>query len=83
MKFDFSRQIFEKPSNVRFDKTPSSGSRVVLCGQTIYGRTDRQNITKLIITFRNFANLPKMLYFIPYFLLGLMCDANATLWAHK
>jgi len=31
-------------------------------------RTDRQSdTTKLIVTFRNFANGSKMVYFIPYF----------------
>jgi hypothetical protein len=38
---------------------PSSGSRVVPCGQTD-GRTDgRTDMTKLVIGFRNFANAPK------------------------
>ena len=40
------------------------------------GQTD---MTKLIVTSRNFANEPKIVYFIPYFLLGVMCDANAAL----
>jgi hypothetical protein len=47
----FSRQIFKKYSNIKFHENPSSGSRVVPCGQT-----DR---TKLIVAFRNFANAPK------------------------
>ena len=48
-------------------------------------RTDRQSdMKKLIVTFRNFTNAPKMVYFIPYFLVDLMfCDANAALWAGK
>jgi len=29
-----SRQIFEKYSNMKFRKNPSSGSRVVPCGRT-------------------------------------------------
>jgi len=33
MKLEFSRQVFEKYSNIRFHKNPSSGSRVVPCGQ--------------------------------------------------
>ena len=37
---------------MKFCENPSSGSRVVPCGR-IYRRTD---ITKLIVTFRNFAN---------------------------
>ena len=34
MKIEFSRQIFEKSSNVKFHENPSSESRVVLRGQT-------------------------------------------------
>jgi len=37
MKLEFSRQIFEKYSNIRFHENPSEGSRVIPCG-----RTDRQ-----------------------------------------
>jgi hypothetical protein len=37
MKLEFSRQIFEKSWNIKFDKNPSSGSRVAPCG-----RKDRQ-----------------------------------------
>jgi len=33
-KLEFSRQIFEKYSNIKFQEYPSGGSRVVLCGQT-------------------------------------------------
>jgi len=46
---------FYKYSNAKFNENPSSGSRVVQCGQTD-GRTD---VTELIVTFRNFANAPK------------------------
>ena len=51
MKLGFSRQIFERRSNIKFHQNRCSGSRVVLCGQT-----DR---TKPIVAFRNFANAPK------------------------
>jgi hypothetical protein len=34
MKLEFSRQIFEKSSNIKFHEDPSSGSRDVPCGQT-------------------------------------------------
>ena len=34
MKLEFSRQIFEKYSNITFHVNPSSESRVVPCGQT-------------------------------------------------
>jgi len=43
MKHEYSRQIFEKSSNIKFNENPSSGNRVVP-----YGRTD---MTKLIIAF--------------------------------
>jgi len=33
MKLEFYRQIFEKHSNIRFQENPSSGSRVLPCGQ--------------------------------------------------
>ena len=52
MKLKFSRQIFEKHSNIKLHGNLSSGSRVVSCG-----RTDRQtDMTKLIVAFRDFAN---------------------------
>jgi len=51
MKFEFSRQNFEKSSNIKFRENPSSGSRVVLCKRT--------DITKLIDAFRSFANAPE------------------------
>jgi hypothetical protein len=41
MKLEFSRQIFEESSNVKFHQNPSIGSRFVVCGQT-NGRTDGQ-----------------------------------------
>jgi hypothetical protein len=34
MKLEFSRQIFGKTLNMKFHQNPSSGSRVVPCGQT-------------------------------------------------
>jgi len=50
MKIEFSRQIFEKYSNVKYYKNPSSGSRVVKCG-----KTDRHNDGNSRFFFRNFA----------------------------
>jgi len=41
MKLEFSRQIFEKYSNIKFSEHPSSGSRVVSCSRTD-GRTGRR-----------------------------------------
>ena len=46
IKLEFSRQIFEKYSNIKSHENPSSWSRVVPCGQT--------GMTKLIIDIRNF-----------------------------
>jgi len=37
---EFSQQIFEKYSNIKFHENPSSGRRVVPCGRTD-GQTDR------------------------------------------
>ena len=55
MTLEFSRNIFEKYSNTKFHENPYSGSRVVPCGQT-----ERQKgVTKLIVSFRNFAKEPK------------------------
>ena len=34
MKLEFSGRIFEKSWNIQFNENPSSGSRVILCGQT-------------------------------------------------
>jgi hypothetical protein len=33
-RLEFSRQIFEKYSHIKFHENPSSGSRVVPCGRT-------------------------------------------------
>jgi len=41
MKLELSAQFFEKYINTKFHENPSSGSRVVLCGQ-MEGRTDGQ-----------------------------------------
>jgi hypothetical protein len=59
MKLEFSGEIFEEYSNIKFYEDPSSGSLVVP-----YGQTDRQtdipsDITKLIVAFRNFAKAPE------------------------
>jgi len=41
MKLEFSPHVFEKHTNVKFHENPSSGSRVVPCGQTD-GQTDER-----------------------------------------
>ena len=38
MKLEFSRQIFDKSSDIKLKENPSSGSRVVACGDV---QTDR------------------------------------------
>jgi len=56
MKLEFSLQLFDSYSNIKFNDIPCSGVRVVT-----YGRTDRQtDITKLTVAFRNFAKAPKI-----------------------
>jgi hypothetical protein len=52
MKLEFSRQIFEKYSNIKFRENPFSGNRVVPCGRT--------DMTKVIVAFRNFAKAAKI-----------------------
>jgi len=52
MKIEFSRQILEKYSNIKFHENPSSR---VPCGQ-IDIQTDMK---RLKVAFRNFANAPK------------------------
>jgi len=55
MILEFSGQIFEKSSNIKYHKNQSIGSRVASCK-----RTDRlTDSTKLLVSFRNFANAPK------------------------
>jgi hypothetical protein len=62
MKLEFSGQIFEKFSNFKFHKNPSSWNRVVPCGQTdgrTDGETDRHNEAD---SFRNFTKVLKKFY---------------------
>jgi hypothetical protein len=55
--------------HTKFRANLSSGSRVLPCGRT-YGRTNRRNtdrrtdMTKLMVSFRNFAKAPKNCYII-------------------
>jgi len=54
MKHEFSRQIFEKSSNIKFHENPSIGSRVIPCVRT--------DMKKLTVAFRNMVNAPKNVY---------------------
>ena len=57
-KTEFSRQIFKNKQTSNFTKIRPVGADLLHCGQTD-GQTDRQtDMTKLIATFRNFANAP-------------------------
>jgi len=57
MKLEFSCQIFEKYSNIKFHENPSSGSWTMWADQ----QTD---IMKLIVAFCNLANAQKKLDFL-------------------
>ena len=79
MKVEFYLQIVNKVSNIRFHENPSSGSRVVPCGQT-----DRQtDMTKLVVAFRNFANQPKDELFFSIRLCSLSQFPSSRRWAKR
>ena len=63
-KLEFTQQCFEKYSNTKFHKNPSSGNPVFHAdrhtGRQTGTQTDRQtDMAKLILAFRSFANAPK------------------------
>jgi len=76
---EFSQQVSEKHTNIKFHENPSKGSRVVSCVLTdgrANGHTDRQiEKSKLNVAFGNFANtskndfLPWCLFVLPFKLL--------------
>ena len=51
MKLQFSVQIFEKFSNIKFHEDLFGGSRVVPCRRTV--------VTTLVVIFRSFATAAK------------------------
>jgi hypothetical protein len=55
MKFEFSRQILQQSSNIKFHENSSSGNLVIPRGETA-GQTD---ITKSIVALRNFSIIIK------------------------
>jgi hypothetical protein len=61
VKFEFSRHILEKYSNVNFRENPSSVSRFFCADRRKDGRTV---MTNLIVAFFNFANASKNNYFL-------------------
>jgi len=50
MTLEFPRKIFEKHTNIKFQGSSYSGSRVVP-----YGRDSQTEMTKIIVVFLNFA----------------------------
>ena len=56
----FLSDLNEKTSNIEFYENPSSGNRVVPWGQRDEQTNKRSDTTKLIVAFRNFANVPKI-----------------------
>jgi len=61
MRLEFSPEIFENSSNMKFYEKAFSGRRDVSCGQT-----DKwTDMTKLIVAFHKLAELP---YFLTYLL---------------
>jgi hypothetical protein len=53
IKLQFSRQILEKYSNIKFNENPSSESRVVPCGETDKQTVGELETTKLMVAFRH------------------------------
>jgi hypothetical protein len=62
MKFEFSQQIIDKYSNIKFHENPSSGSRAVPCGQTdisqfCYASKNRRNLLVRVATSCKFCTM--------------------------
>jgi len=71
-KFEFSRQIVGKYSNIKFHENPSSLSRVP-CRQ-INGQTDGEtDITKSLVSFLSFVNTPDKTNAVNIYLYGALC----------
>ena len=59
MKLEFSRQIFEISSNIKFHENCPMAAELLDADRRSDGRTDRQtDMTKLIVAFRSFAKAP-------------------------
>jgi len=75
MKLAIFSYVFENSSNMKRNKNPSISSRVVP-----FGRTDGQtDMTKLIVTYHNFANAPKNRQWINK-CLGILLLRSVTVW---
>ena len=60
MKLEFTRQIFEKYSDVNLMKIRPMEAKLFQVDRQTDGQTDgRADMTKLIVLFRNFENAPK------------------------
>jgi len=59
MELEFSGQTFEKYSNIKFHENLPNGRQGVHTNGRMDGQTD---MTKLIVTFRNYVNAPKISY---------------------
>ena len=71
MQIEFSGQIFEKSSNIKFHENPSSGSRVVP-----FPRTDRHDEANSL--FRNFANASKTSHLMLFTEIIAVCTDHHT-----
>ena len=60
IKLEFYKKNFYKYSHVKFHKNLSIGGRFFPCGRVDRRRDGQTNMTKLIVTFRNFTEVPKM-----------------------
>jgi hypothetical protein len=70
MKLEFSRQNFEKFSNVKFNKNPSIGSKV-------FYASDRWTDMKMLVTaFRNFAKALINLHIFPKYYNAQSCNSK-------
>ena len=73
-KLEAARHIFEKYSNIKFHETPSSGSRIVSCGQR-----DRQTNRHDELYYTWIANLMHWLLFIHKILISSTCFEHQVL----
>jgi hypothetical protein len=75
MKVEFSRQLFEKSSNIKLHENPSRGNRVVRC--------ERTDMMKLVVAVRSFANAPKNRTKIMYFFLPPLQNTSSNVFSLK